>query len=50
MENSTIIMETMRFFGKDYNIVKGYDLFKTIHKKDSSINSNEYRAMFCKGL
>ena len=33
-ENTTILLEILKYHGRDVNIVDMYDLFKTIHKED----------------
>jgi hypothetical protein len=33
MENTTILMEIMRYFGRDVNLIELWDKFKEIHDK-----------------
>ena len=43
-ENTKILYELMKFYGRDVNILEMYGLFKTILKKQSNIEemSNKY--------
>lgn len=33
MENTTILMEIMRYFGRDVNLIELWDKFKEVHDK-----------------
>ena len=35
-ENTTILLEILKYHGRDANIVDMFDLFKTIHKEDEN--------------
>jgi hypothetical protein len=53
LENLTIMLEVMKYYGKDYNVVKGYEVFKLIHKKSSKkedYTSEKLRNMYLSAL
>jgi hypothetical protein len=39
-ENTTILYELMKFYGRDVNVLEMYGLFKTILKKASTLEDN----------
>jgi hypothetical protein len=49
-ENTTILMEIMKYSGKDVNLVEAYSLFCDCHNKKQKESSVTLRAWFLKAL
>ena len=49
-ENTTILLEIMKYSGRDVNLVEAYSLFSACHKKNKKESDVTLRAWFLKAL